>query len=138
MALRLVNTEDTINFYIDLSDDSIYWVPKDYGLIDIRKVGENKCSDWVLHILGKTWCDNTKVLYELAQIIQEVHPENEIDWKSTFYIVEKSDYVGHVKGLKKPDNYWASIIIGQTESTPEVHDAIEKIVSQNLGDYGLI
>ncbi|HET6559684.1 MAG TPA: hypothetical protein VFG54_20330 [Prolixibacteraceae bacterium] len=44
-------------------------------------------SDWILHLMDKTWIEKQD-LYELAVIIRDECPRSEIDWFKTFFAVE--------------------------------------------------
>ena len=44
-------------------------------------------SDWILHLMNKTWIEKQD-LYELAVIIRDEFPKSEIDWFKTFFAVE--------------------------------------------------
>jgi hypothetical protein len=136
-----------------IDGDYNYEISK-FGMDQIRRVGGD-CSDWVLQILNKTWLDDKSILYQLAQIIQQECPENKIDWESTFFIVEKKEYLDddipnfprelsekvesqeQRQEQKLFGNLMERVQRGIDESTPEVHQTITEIVLQNLREYDL-
>lgn len=99
-------------------------------------------SEWILHLLTKTWI-SINTLYELAVVINREFPNNSIDWKKTFLIVERKNYFDFTGNLLLPEEESISksvvnkILFNRQESTPEIDIEIEEIVRNNLRDYGL-
>jgi hypothetical protein len=59
-------------------------------VIDKRSLDDRRneiYSDWVLHLMNKTWIEKQD-LYELAAIIRDECPQADIDWFKTFFVVE--------------------------------------------------
>jgi hypothetical protein len=72
-------------FIIDSDDGNIiYDIPKQ----ELPKTRtEDNLSEWIMQLMYKTWI-NTEILYQLAVVIKREFPDNPIDWRKTFFIVE--------------------------------------------------
>ncbi|PCI01169.1 MAG: hypothetical protein COB81_07620 [Flavobacteriaceae bacterium] len=136
-----------INLYKDDSDSPIYSIRKD-DLWHTRIQGEHIISDWIPHLMLKTWIEK-HILYKLATVIQKEFPDNKIDWSVTFFQVEKSQYLNHVKktkhlisSSKKSDtgveDLFESIEIGVEEQNDFVNSKVSEIVKINLQNNKLI
>jgi len=135
-----------VNLYKDDRESPIYQIRKAELPLTITENGY-LCSEWISHLMTKTWIEES-ALYELARIIQNEFPENNINWEETFFPVEKRLYLNHVKMTKKItdekknsevnfDSLMESIEIGLEEQNDEVNSEISKIVNKNLSNYGL-
>lgn len=138
--------KDLVNFYDDNKDSPIYTIKK-AELPITRTENGRKYSEWITHLMGKTWIDE-RDLYRLAVLIQKEFPENNIDWSETFFPVEKRQYLNHVKFTKDlisenkkqekaSKSLFDSIKIGMEEQNDEVNKEISKIVENNLAQFGL-
>ena len=76
----------------------VYSIDKN-SLGDILQVDGAPCSECILQL---THCSfiTTRLLYRIAFQIQKSFPENGIDWFTTFYHVEKTDYLQKAFYLK--------------------------------------
>ncbi|PUZ28103.1 hypothetical protein DCC81_01060 [Chitinophaga parva] len=85
---------------IDVQDvfEEVFRIPVK-ALTRVKKVDHCLVSAWVLELRNKSWATLT-FLYELATAIQTKAPDNQIDWKHTFYIVENDDYHQQLATLK--------------------------------------
>lgn len=135
MALKMVNEKEEILFYLD--GEKIYYIDKFSDLDEVIEIEGAKCSSWVLQLLDKIWLNDTSMLYELAKIIQENEPNNEIDWELTFFIVEKKTLLESVASEEDAYNFFEKVEIGVRESTPENHRKIKEIVRRKLESMGL-
>lgn len=144
--MTVSETNTTIELYLKGEKESIYFIPKS-SLLDSKNSAGKQVSDWIVQLLDKTWIEQN-ALYEVAQIIVREHPKNEIDWKSTFFIVEKKYYLDHVIQLKKQLNpskdksIFSSVLeaidAGREETNEFTTNEISKIVSTRLQEYGII
>ena len=78
--------------------EAIYSIAKSQ-LADTINLYGNKISKWIRQLLEKKWADNS-LLYQIGYLIQQTYPRNEINWNSTFYMVEKKDYINKSFELK--------------------------------------
>jgi hypothetical protein len=115
---------------------------------ELPLVRDKDYSEWVMQILPKTW-SNTTMLYELAQIIEQEFPENKIDWNKTFFTVEKAKFLDEYGDALMPESnsdegdvsetkgFFEKIKFNKDQSNEEIHNMIDKIVSERLADYGI-
>jgi len=137
---------NVVNLYKDDRDSPIYSIRKP-ELPLTRKENGDEISEWIDHLMSKTWIEEN-TLYELATLINKEFPKNGIDWAATFFPVEKRQYLDHVKLTKRlasdgkkadvnTKSLFDSIKIGIEESNDFVNGKISKIVENNLHKYGL-
>lgn len=137
---------DLVNFYDDKKDSPVYTIRKT-ELAKTRNENGKKNSEWIAHLMKKTWIKE-RDLYNLAVLIQKEFPENDIDWPNTFFSVEKRQYLNHVKNTKTiisekkknkkaSERLFESIKIGMEEQNDEVNGKISEIVDNNLSKFGL-
>lgn len=133
-----------VNLYKNDEDSPIYSIRKS-ELPLTRKESGHQISEWIEQLTSKTWMEEN-TLYELAVLIQKEFPENIINWKETFFPVEKRQYLDHVNVTKRlvsnnkksiVDNLIDSIKTGVEESNDFVNTEIYRIVEKNLKHYGL-
>ncbi len=135
-----------VNIYRDDEESPIYQIRVSH-LGQTRIEDDTTISEWIDHLMSKTWMDNG-TLYSLAVIIQEKVPENQIDWSSTFFPVERREYLNHVRATKRlmakkekkkldVEDLKERLTIGVEEQNDFVNDQIKQIVMKNLKDYGL-
>jgi len=133
--------EGNIIVLVDSNDNTKYY---EIEKSRFEETIHNNLSDWILHLDNKSWMhNNTCVLYELAAIICKECPKNTINWHSTFFGIEKGEYLGHLADSLLPlekDSF--EKIINRfkffcEQSTPENHQIIEEIVNQKLTNYHL-
>ena len=100
-------------------------------------------SEWISQLYIKSWA-NSNLLYEVAKIITKHFPINDIDWESTFFPVEKKDYLDKYIGLGNEfentgikDDFLKRVEIGKQENILEVNEFITEIVRRNLRENGI-
>lgn len=146
--MYLKNEHLEIELFTNNPENAICTIPKHDLDAEIIEPDGTIISSWIMHILGKTWCEHY-ALYEIAQIIVNEFPENRIDWKSTFLIVEKTFHDKEVKRKKDMENpdianesvvasVLNSIQIGIEESNETTNQEISKIVDELLKRYRII
>jgi hypothetical protein len=137
--------DDLVNFYKDDSESAIYTIRK-VELAQIRKDANGDLSEWIEHLILKSWIE-ADALYALAVMIQNEFPENTINWEQTFFPVEKRQYLNHVKETKKLfsneksevnfKSLMENIQTGIEEQNDYVNGEVSKIVNINLQKVGL-
>lgn len=114
-----VNLEEgfvIITWWSDESNQHEY----DIKLEDLERIIKYKSfnySQQIDHLINKTWLEK-ETLYRLAQITVEYFPQNEIDWKETFKIVERHFYHNAIDKLeedKNPDRSSSDFLFGRIE-----------------------
>lgn len=74
----------SVDFFKDNRQSSIYQIRKE----ELGKTLEDSnFSLWINQLLTKNWMDK-ETLYEFIKIIQKEVPQNNINWESTFQIIE--------------------------------------------------
>lgn len=138
--------KEQINFYKDGNSSAIYSIRR-AELGQVRKENGNNLSEWIEHLILKSWIEGD-ALYNLAVIIQNEFPKNNINWEETFFPVEKRLYLNHVKSTKnllkektsKFDfkNLMEGIETGIEEQNDQVNNQVSEIVKINLKKFGLL
>jgi len=89
-----IEIEDNIVVIYDInSDEPIYSFSKD-ALADVINSNGFYISEWINQLLGITWIDAT-ILYKLTKLIQQVFPNNNIDWDITYKMIYNSQLTVH-------------------------------------------
>ena len=146
MPYKVQMSDDKLGI-LDHEDFPVYMIDKK-SLPKILKVDGAPCSECVIKLSSSSYV-TIKLLYRIAYHIQKNFPDNEIDWFTTFYHIEKSDYLEvafRLKGLFEgfnPDGNHADKIEQMTEfleneSVEDIDTKILKIVMMNLIDYNVI
>ena len=117
---------------------------------NVRVVGNDPCSDWVMQLIEKDWCPKEK-LYEFAAMVRKLGLDEDIDWHATFQIVERNEYLDQANELKdatrlSTDPFRTStfeelseLIRFHAEDDREISQpVIDKLVAENLTKYNLI
>lgn len=123
----------------DSNDDRVvYRIRK----AELPRTRDGSYSEWIMHLLLKTWV-SVGILYKLAQLIQREFPDNKINWKETFFAVEKSKYLDSLgdvliekTGSLTKDTF-TEIHFGQKETNEETHKLVDEIVDTRLREFGL-
>lgn len=111
------------------ADDDDFKYPIRKQELPLTRDGDK--SEWIMHLLLKTWI-STEILYKLAQVIQREFPGNKINWKETFFVVEKAKYLdtlGDVFAEKSESitkNLMTKIDFGQKETSEELMRSLIK------------
>jgi len=97
------------------------------------RMQDNTCySEWILHLLSKTWA-TAEMLYEIATKIKYYFPNNQIDWVSTFKLVERKYYFeaeaydANIKGFSKRIEF-----NHQLASNQQIQECISILVDRKL------
>jgi hypothetical protein len=87
------------------------------------------------------------MLYKIAKHIQELHPNNKIDWYSTFLSVERGEYVDRALEIKRSientgepsmhSKLMERVRFGQESHNEEETSQIHEILVSRLEQYGL-
>ena len=135
----------TIIIY-DKDNDKKLWSLPTAQLGETRQFENSTVSNWIHHLDEKKWI-TIEILYRLASIIHQHHPESEIDWKLTFFPIEKGHYLDTLYQLKKefegkPQNTTFKTVIdkmklGKEENSEELNNKISSIVEDSLKDNDL-
>lgn len=124
----------------------VYSIERD-SLGSILEVDGAPCSECILQL---THCSfiTTRMLYKIAFHIQKAFPENGIDWFTTFYHVEKTDYIQKafylklllenevIEDQKKKVKEMAAFV--EEELVYDVDTKLLKIVMMNLLSHNVI
>src|SRR6478672_11533585 len=125
---------------VDEDNFPVYSIDKN-SLSNIMEVDGAPCAECILQL---THCSfiTTRLLYKIAFHIQKNFPENSIDWFTTFYHVEKTDYLQKAFYLKvllendRPEDQKNSVkemaAFVEEELVYDVDTKILKIVMMNL------
>ena len=144
--MKITIDQDSLNIYRDEKSSPIYSIRKAELPHTIKGEGDN-LSEWIMQLLEKTWI-TSELLYKVAVVIQSEFLSNDIDWKKTFFTVEKSNYLRHVKEIKEIgknsneksltfESVIEAIEMGVKEQNEYINEIVEKIVVKNLRYYGL-
>lgn len=145
--IKITTEKDQVNFFKDEGEFPIYTIRR-AELALTRNENGCKVSEWVEHLILKSWIDED-ALYNLAVLIQREFPENNINWQETFFPVEKRLYLNHVNKTKKLisgdkeskfsfKNLVDKIETGIEEQNEFVNSQVTKIVDINLKKYDLL
>jgi hypothetical protein len=99
-------------------------------------------SELIMQLMEKTWID-LGTLYRLAQTIKQEFPNNGIDWRKTFFMVEKANYLetlGEVMTEQHEslaNSLYEKIKFGQKETNDETHKIIDTILDKRLKEFNL-
>lgn len=89
-------------------------------------------SEWIIHLLKKTWV-TSEMLYEIASKIRNYYPNNQIDWISTFKLVERKYYFDTEAKEANIKDFYESIKFNRSlASNQQIQDCISILVSQKL------
>lgn len=145
--MYIKETTSGIELFTNNPKEPIYTIQKANLAEVIVEVNGKIISDWINHLLSKTWIE-CHILYEVAQIIVREFPENKIDWESTFFIVEKHFHDVEAKrkmAIENPSlekdaatSLFNSIQIGKQESNATTTNVILKKVDDSLQKYKII
>lgn len=86
--------------FVDVQDvfEQVFQIPVK-ALGKVKKIDHCLVSAWVYELKNKSWA-TVALLYDLAAAIQKKVPDNQIDWRHTFYLVENDDYHHQLATLK--------------------------------------
>ena len=145
--LKIILNENSVDIHKTNDQSFNYSIRKDELPCIIVKNKIN-ISLWIDQLMDKTWIEKN-TLYELASLISKECPTHKINWVSTFFPVEKQEYLNHVKIVKNIysqnqesninfDSILEDIRTGIEEQNKDINDEIEQIVNNNLKKYKII
>lgn len=145
--IKILLNKEEVKLFKDGGESPIYTIRR-AELALTRKENGYEVSEWIEHLILKSWIDEN-TLYSLAALIQKEFPENNINWQETFFPVEKRLYLNHVNKTKKlisDDNeskfnfnkLVERIETGIEEQNEFVNDQVARIVEINLKKNGLL
>lgn len=100
--MTIIHEDEMVLFYENVEEEAVYGMPVT-SIGNVRMEGDAPCSDWVMQLVGKDWCP-TEILYEFASLVKELGRDGEIDWYSTFQIVERKKYLDDANELRDAAN----------------------------------
>lgn len=132
---------------LDNDDFPVHMIDKN-SLPAILKVDGAPCSECIIKLSSSSYI-NMQLLYKIAYHIQKNFPENEIDWFTTFYHIEKSDYLeaafrfkalleGVSDDIRNEDRLEEMTDFLENDPVDDVDTKILKIVMMNLICYKVI
>ncbi len=127
------------NLIISHSGHEYYSIRIDF----LDEKSSDNTSEWIMQLMDKTWVSND-LLYRIAQFVDKKHPDNSIDWKATFFIVEKAAFLNSMSGIltEKKSTITEELIeqvqLGIKETNDENHKIIEQIMNKRLMEYDLL
>jgi hypothetical protein len=86
--MKIEINHNIVDIYNNNIDEPIYSIQKETLADAIYSDGYN-ISEWINQLIGKTWV-NAAILYELAKLIQQEFPNNNIDWDITYKMIDNS------------------------------------------------
>ena len=86
--MKIEIKDNIVDIYNSNSDEQIYSFPKD-TLADVIYSDGFYISEWINQLIGRTWID-ADILYELAKLIKQEFPNNNIDWDVTYKMIDNS------------------------------------------------
>jgi hypothetical protein len=137
--LHLLVENETVVIRDSESDQVLYRIIKQ----QLPSTRDGSYSEWIMQLFTKTWI-NTDILYKLAQLIKREFPDNIIDWRKTFFAVEKSKYLdslGDVLTAKSDSitkNLFTKIELGLQKTNEDTHEMVNEILEVRLKEFGLL
>lgn len=131
-----------------MSNERRIWATRIANVADTITIGDDTpVSEWVTHLTEKQWT-STPLLYDFAREIQRLHPDNNINWYSTFMMVERGDYLDHAFKMKQNAepidgkksgfrDFLDRVKFGQDSFNEEEMKAIREILITHLKENGL-
>ncbi|MBN2595412.1 MAG: hypothetical protein JXR82_01340 [Marinifilaceae bacterium] len=99
-------------------------------------------SECILGLMMEDWID-IEALYEVAFLIEEIYPNNHIQWGRTFIVVEKASFRkfqhnclpgGNEIGITKRDLF----AYGLQDTDEEISPMLSEIIAQRLVQHNLV
>lgn len=117
----ITEKSDRITILVNGSFD--YNIPKREYDADIEGI-----SDWIHQLLEKTWADKDS-LYKVGALLSKHTKDSKIDWKSTFYTVERMFFIREIQDQEKLKSDGPEIIGGvEIHSSKSIHDSIMRTI----------
>ena len=98
---------------------------------------ESGLSKSIMHLLGKTWIE-LEALYKIAEYANSKKPNNDIDWGSTFYSVEKHFYEKSMSDVIPPPRDIIELIIYKQTSAEDIENELRAITRSRLAEHHLL
>ena len=137
--MNIINKSGFVNIVDPNTNKTMYRIRKSL-LGDTR---DGNISEWITQLSGKMWVATT-LLYQLALVIIEEFPDKSIDWKTTFFGVEKGVAINEAVDLDDSvknsgvAQVMMMIKLGQQFMGDGTDDKIRKLVSSRLREYGIM
>jgi hypothetical protein len=141
-----------MSYHVKVSDSFVNIIRTEDGRImwnmrvpNIADTIEDNISEWVSHLDEKSWVDSS-LLYELAVIIQQLHPDNLINWYDTFSRIERGEYLDRAFELKQSTEnksgststtFMDRVRFGRESFNDDEERQVEQILLSRLADYKL-
>jgi hypothetical protein len=117
------------------------------AIAHMKQLRNGHQSNTIEHLSEKSWA-TPELLYQVAEVIHQHHPDSSIDWELSFFPVEKQDYLEKLHALKgeieQPDRekgtnrFMERIKLGMEENNPENNEAIKALVRDRLTSHHLL
>lgn len=139
IVLQLIT--DTVCI-LDINENLVL---REQSINDFLITDKNGLCMEIVHLLDKNWI-NTEILYEIASYVHLKRPNSNINWKDTFFVVEKENYLNSgIQDIKNPEalpktffkKYMSIIEFRRDESNDETDKIIEEIVVLQLKENNL-
>jgi hypothetical protein len=145
-------TEESNGLIILVGEEYEYFIPKREYDCDIDGM-----SDWINQLLEKKWSDKDS-LYQVGAILSKYTKNSKIDWKSTFFVVERTFFIREIQEqeqvqpvktkragdieIHQSQDFFSNLMrameIGRETHTKENTKLIKKRVEQNLTKFGIV
>jgi len=89
LQVKIVETKNHIKIIRD-NTEPCFNIPKD-TLGETIIIKDRVFSKWINELVNKSWCP-LKVMYQLANIIDRIHPNEDINWGIQFFILEEVNF----------------------------------------------
>ena len=132
MDIELVLNDKT--FIIQSKDNKgKFYEGRISDLDEVRELNDLNQSEWIIHLMGKTWI-NSKILYELAQVIKKEFPNSKINWEQTFLVVEKHFYQNNSDNITDSVNETKKLTFKSLLKKIQTHqeDSLDKDIQNDL------
>lgn len=81
-------SKDNLEIFHSENDGEFNNYPIVRNQLKLIRNDEDKCSEWIMQLLDKSWATEEMML-ELAELIKKEAPINEINWQNTLKTVER-------------------------------------------------
>ena len=140
--VMIVETNNYIKIIRD-NTDQCFNIPKD-TLGETILIDGVVCSKWINELKNKSWCP-LKVLYSLAEMIEQKNSNEDINWISQFYKIEMARFqykkFRQEFSIKKEDFTYSEFKNSPYNSLIKIKeediDGIIKILINNFEPWGI-
>ena len=141
--MNLIYKKGSKTFQIKDDDDRVVYSLNAKSLSDIRQGEGDNLSEVICQLKYKIWVD-TSLLYQVAALIQEIHPSNQIDWVATFFPIEKkgfrpkSDVAATTSSNSLFSKALESIVANRSENSDTINEEVESVIKEKLRKYSIL